>query len=235
MADQAEWLRTFENLVLEKRPIKLLNTYRGLPLDTDVSILRIEEGKITTSVLSYHAVCMALTGQTYLYTNRLPETLKASVIKVDFKKKQAVLNDFTGTGQLIGKRRLARVEPSEALEVQIYDGKQHIGGKIINISSEGMCIVAYFANLYGLKFQNDMKVLIDFKTPGAKKTMRAIGIISYISSTEGLALHRLGFKITPAPEIKPLLDEYISRRQIELMNEMEQKYISMQGKVTGRG
>jgi hypothetical protein len=205
MADQAEWLRTFENLVLEKRPIKLLNTYRGLPLDTDVSILRIEEGKITTSVLSYHAVCMALTGQTYLYTNRLPETLKA------------------------------RVEPSEALEVQIYDGKQHIGGKIINISSEGMCIVAYFANLYGLKFQNDMKVLIDFKTPGAKKTMRAIGIISYISSTEGLALHRLGFKITPAPEIKPLLDEYISRRQIELMNEMEKKYISMQGKVTGRG
>jgi hypothetical protein len=203
MAGQAEWMRTFENLVLEKRPIKLLNTYRGLPLDTDVSILRIEEGKITTSVLSYHAVCMALTGQTYLYTTRLPETLRASVIKVDFKKKQAVLSDFSGTGQLIGKRRLARVEPSDALEVQIYDGKQHIGGKIINISSEGMCVVAYFANLYGLKFHNDMKVLIDFKTPGAKNTMRSVGIITYNTSKEGLAVHRLGFKITTTHEIKP--------------------------------
>jgi hypothetical protein len=235
MAGQPEWMRTFENLVLEKRPIKLFNTYRGLPLDSEVSILGIEQGKITTSILSYHAVCMALTGQTYLYTPHLPETLKASVLKVDFRKKQAVLSDFSSTGQLIGKRRLARVEPNEALEVQIYDGKQHIGGKIINISSEGMCIVAYFANLYGLKLQEDMKVFIDFKTPGAANTMRSVGIITYSSSKEGLAVHRLGIKITPAPEIKPLLDDYISRRQIELMNEMEQKYISMKSKVTRLG
>jgi hypothetical protein len=178
MTGQAEWMRTFESLVLEKMPIKLLNTYRGLPLDTDVTILGIEEGKITTSILSYHAVCMALTGQTYLYSMRLPQTLKANVLKVDFKKKQAVLSDFSATEHVIGKRKLARVEPTDALDVQIYDGKQYIGGKLINISSEGMCIVAYFANLYGLKFHNDMQVLIDFKPPDAVKMMRFMGIIT---------------------------------------------------------
>jgi hypothetical protein len=235
MADQAEWMRTFESLVLENRPIKLLNTYRGLPLDTDVTILGIEEGKITTSILSYHAVCMALTGQTYLYSTRLPQTLKANVIRVDFKKKQAVLSDFSATENVIGKRRLARVEPNEVLEVQIYDGKQRLGGKLINISSEGMCIVAYFANLYGLKFKNDLQVFIDFKPPNIEKTMRSMGIITYMTSREGLAVHRLGLKIIPSPEIKPLLDDYIARRQIELVNEMEQKYLSMQGKVSGRG
>lgn len=235
MSSQAEWMRTFENLVLENKPIKLLNTYRGLPLDTDVTILGIEEGKITTSVLSYHAVCMALAGQTYLYSSRLPQTLKANVIKVDFKKKQAVLCDFSATEHIIGKRRLARVEPSDALEVYIYDGKQRIGGKLINISSEGMCIVAYFANLYGLKFKNDLQVFIDFKPPNIEKTIRSMGIITYLTSKEGLSIHRLGMKIIPSPEIKPLLDDYIARRQIELMDEMEQKYLSMKGKVSERG
>lgn len=234
MTGQVEWMRTFENLILEKRPIKLLNTYRGLPLDTDVTILGIEEGRITTSILSYHAVCMALVGQTYLYSSRLPKTLKANVIQVDFKKKQAVLSDFSETENTIGRRRLARVEPSQALEVQLYDGKQRIGGKLIDISREGMCVVAYFANLYGLKFKDDMQVFIDFKPPDADKILRSMGIIAYMTSKEGLSFHRLGLKINPTSEIKPLLDDYIAHRQIEIMNEMEQKYLTMKGKVSAR-
>lgn len=235
MNGQAEWLRTFEHLLLEKRPIKLLNTYRGLPLDTDATILEIEEGKITTSILSYHAVCMALVGTTYLCSSRLPKTLKANVIRVDFKKKRAVLSDFSVTEHTIGKRRLVRVEPDEAIEVQVYDGKQRIGGRIIDLSGEGMCIVAYFANLYGLSFKNDMDVLIDFKLPNAEKMARAMGIITYANFRQELTVHRLGLKIIPPPEIKPLLDDYIARRQIEIMNEIEKKYLSMKGKVTGRG
>jgi hypothetical protein len=56
-----------------------------------------------------------------------------------------------------------------------------------------------------------------------------------MTSKDGLSVHRLGLKMIPSPEIKPLIDDYIARRQIELMNEIEQKYLSMKGKVTGRG
>ncbi len=232
---EADWMRAFKSLITDKKPVKLYNTYRGLPLNTDADILELAEGSITTSIFGYQAVSMALQGQTHLYSPRLPETLKATVIEVDFKKKKALLSDFSSAGDILGKRKLVRVEPSDGLEVQIYDGKQRIGGKISDISSEGMCIITFFAYIYGLKFQADKKVYIDFKPPYLDRAIRAIGIIAYMTSQEGSYHHRLGLKITPGPEIKPLLDDYIVRRQIELMGEMEQKYISMQGTKSRRG
>jgi hypothetical protein len=235
MVNQSDWMRTFNQLITEKGSVKLYNTYRGLPLITDAAVLEIKEGKVITSIFGYQAVSMALAGRTHLYSPGFHEALRANVIEVDFKKKRAILSDFSRAGESVGKRRLVRVEPSETLEVQIYDGRQKIGGKLTDISTEGMCIITYFAYVYGLKFQYDKKVFIDFKPPYSDSMVRCMGIISNMSGQEGTYLHRLGLRTIPSPYIKPLLDDYINRRQKELMNEMERTYISMRRKKSKRG
>jgi hypothetical protein len=42
-------------------------------------------------------------------------------------------------------------------------------------------------------------------------------------------------KIYPSREVKPLLEDYIKRRQKELLNEIEQNYLSLSRKKFKRG
>jgi hypothetical protein len=235
MIDQDKLMAIFQYLSSEKTVVKLYNTYRGLPLDMDTTILGVEEGEITASLFGYQAVSMALEGQTHLFVPSLPGNLRATVVDVDLKKKRAVLRDFASIKGTVGMRRQVRVEPSETLEVRIYDGRQRIGGRVVDISSEGMCIYTFFANLYGLKFESDKEVFVDFKPPYADMTMRSKGIITRLTSRAGTQLHRLGLKIYPDPEVTHVLDEYIKHRQKELLNELEQSYLTLNRKKTRRG
>ena len=234
MIDQDHLMAIFQYLSAEKRVVKLYNTYRGLPLDTDTAIVGVAEGEITTSVFGYQAVSMALEGQTHLQAPSLPGTLRATVVQVDLKKKRAVLTDFTNIEGSVGNRRLVRVEPSENLEVKIYDGRQHIRGRVADISSEGMCIYTFFANLYGLNFENDKEVFIDFTPPYSNSTVRYKGIITSLINRQEGYLHRLGLKIYTSPEIKSQLEEYINRRQKEIMNELEKRYLTLKKRKKSR-
>lgn len=230
MADQGELMGIFSNLVSTKKPVTMYNTYHGLPFVCDADILALDQGKVTTKVLSYQAVSMAMEGRTYLRSSSLPETILANVVEVDFKKKQAVLSSFSGAGYAVGKRVLARVQPGNSLEAVIYDGRQRIRGTIADISVDGMCIFTFFAFLYGQNFRNNKEVFINFKTPCTETVVRVKGIITNLTGDEGSYLHRMGLKIYPSPEIKPLLEDYIAHRQAELIDELEQTYLSMRGK-----
>jgi hypothetical protein len=235
MIDQDRLMAIFQYLSSENKVVKLYNTYRGLPLDMDTTILKVDQDMIIARLYGYQAVSMALEGKTHLMTPHLPETLRATVVDVDIKKKRAFLRDFTSIEGKIGMRKLVRVEPSETLEVQIYDGRQRIGGKVVDISGGGMCVYTFFAHLYGLKFERDKEVLVDIKPPFADTPVRSKGIITRLISRRGTQLHRLGLKIYPSREVQELLDDYIIHRQRELMNEMEQNYLSLSRKRSRRG
>ncbi len=230
MIDLSQLMAIFQYLSSEHRVVKLYNTYRGLPLDTNTAILGVDQGKITTTVFGYQAVGMALEGETYLNAPNVPGTLRAMVVDVDIKKKRAVLSDFTPVEGSIGKRSMVRVEPNETLDVRLYDGRHHFGGRVVDLSSEGMCIYTFFATLYGLKFEQDKDVFIDFKPPYSKSVVRSKGIITRIINQEGSYQHQLGLKVYTSPEVKLLLDEYIQHRQKELLDEMEQNYLSLRRK-----
>jgi hypothetical protein len=235
MIDQDRLMAIFQYLSSEKKVVKLYNTYRGIPLDMETTILEVEQDTITASLYGYQAVSLALEGQTHLQAPSLPDTLRATVVDVDIKKRRAVLRDFTSLEGKIGMRKLLRVEPSETLEVRIYDGRQRIGGRVLDISGEGMCIYTFFARLYGLKFERDKEVFVDFKPPFTTTAVRSKGIITRLINREGTSVHRLGLKIYPSREVKPLLEDYIKRRQKELLNEIEQNYLSLSRKKFKRG
>jgi hypothetical protein len=235
MIDQDRLMAIFQYLSSEKKVVKLFNTYRGLPMDMDTTILKVDQDSIIAKLYGYQAVSMALEGQTHLIAPTFPTTLRATVVDVDIKKKRALLRDFTSIKGRIGMRKLVRVEPSETLEVEIYDGRQWIGGRVLDISGEGMCIYTFFARLYGLKFNRDREVFVDFKPPYADNAVRSKGIITRMASRQGTQLHRLGIKIYPTPQVQALLENYIKYRQRELMDEMEHNYQLLSRKRFTRG
>jgi hypothetical protein len=227
MADQGELMGLFSNLVSDKQPVRLYNTYRGLSFSHSADILAVDQGKVVSQVHRHQAVSMALEGRTHLHCSTLPEVIRANVIEVDFSRKQATLSEFSKAGDAIGKRTMVRVQPSESLEAEICDGRRRIRGRIADISTNGLCIFTFHAYMYGMFFGIDREVFVDFKPPNAETIVRFTGIIVNINNQEGSYLHRLGLKIFPNPEIEPLIEEYITHQQTLIMHEMEQTYRSM--------
>jgi len=224
MAGQGELMGIFSNLISEQKPMTLYNTYRGLPFSYEADILAVEQGNVVTRVDRHQAVSMALEGRTFLYSGAFPEVIRANVVEVDFRKEQATINEFIGVGDNVGKRTSIRVQPDESLEAEIYDGRRRIRGRIVDISGSGMCIFTFAIDMYGLSFRLGWEVYIDFKPPNTDTMVRFLGVITNINYHNGSYLHRLGLKIFPNPEIRPLLEEYVAKQQKVILDEMELTY-----------
>ncbi len=224
MADQGKLMGIFSHLISEQKPMTLYNTYRGLPFSYDADILAVEQGSLVTRVDRHQAVSMASEGRTHLYNETFPEVIRANVVGVDFKKRQATLHEFVGVGESIGKRSNIRVQPDESLEAEVYDGRRRIRGRIADISDSGMCIFTFAADMYGLSLRIGWEVYIDFMPPNTDTTVRFLGVVTNLNYHDGSYLHRLGLKIYPNPEIKPLLEEYIVKQQRVILEEMDQTY-----------
>lgn len=224
MAGEGELMGIFRNMISEQKPMTLYNTYRGLPFNYVADILAMEQDNVVTRVDRFQGVSMAKEGRTYLSSGTFPEVIRASVLEVDFKKEQATLNEFIRVGGDVGKRTGIRVQPNEALEAEIFDGRRRIRGRIVDISSSGMCIFTFGADMYGLSFRPGWEVYIDFKPPNMETIVRSLGVITNIHYHDESYLHRLGLKTFPNPEIRPFLEEYVDRQQKVILKEMEQTY-----------
>ncbi len=204
MVNQGELMGIFSNLISEQKQMTLYNTYRGLPFSYDADILAVEKRSVVTRVHQHQAVSMALEGSTHIYSSTLPEVIRANVVEVDFRKKQATLNKFIGVGDAVGKRTRVRVQPDESLDAEIYEGRRRIRGRIADISASGMCIFSFAEDIYGLSLRLGWEVNVDFTPPSMDTIVLFPGVITNINNHEGSYLHRVGLKIFPNPEIKPL-------------------------------
>lgn len=211
-----------------QRAVKLLNSYRGLPVSYDAKVITISQGYVAFKVHEYQAVCMALEGKTYIQSELLTEILQARPVAVDVLKKEAILTEFVGVGQSVGKRMAARVQPKEPADVEIYDGERRIPGKLADISTKGVGVFTFATYIYGeMSFEKHSDVYIDVRLPGIGTILRFQGRINSVVHQKGTFLHRLGLKIYPNPKAEPVLQRYLNYRQEEVMRELRAIYDSM--------
>jgi hypothetical protein len=223
-----ELMMKFSMIQDVNRPVKLLNSYRGIPISHDARILTISQGYVAFKVHEYQAVCMTLEGRTFIQHPVLPEILQAAPVSVDVGKKEAILTEFVGVGHSIGKRMSSRVQPKEPIDVEIYDGDHRIPGKLADVSTSGVGVFTFATYIYGdLSFEKNTDVYLDLRLPSDPAVLRFQGKITSITHQKGTFLHRLGLRIFPNPAAEPALQHYLAHRQEEITRELENIYQSM--------
>jgi hypothetical protein len=228
MNSNDEMMEQFSEIAERKQPVMLLNTYRGVPIHYYANILSVSQGYVALSVHEYQAVCMALEGNTRVQSEHLPEVYLANAVAVDVLKKQAVLTEFVGVGNSVGKRLSMRVQSSEPLDVVISDGENRIEGKVADVSISGMGVYTFAAHIYGdLFFDRNKEVTIEFILPDLETPVTYQGVVTNIIRQQGTFLHRLGFRLSPNPESDAMLEEFITKREEETLRELKRIYNSM--------
>ena len=223
-----EMMFLFKQVQDSQQFVTLINTYRGFPITFPATLMAVDQGYVAMSVHEYQAVAIALEGKTYIQSSVLPEVILAIAVGVDVARKRVAVTELKGVGQSVGQRTSIRVQPSDPIDAEIYDGRRRIAGKIADISTQGVGVFTFAAYIYGdLSFEKDKEVFIDFRLPNSEAILRFQGVVTSISAQKATYMHRLGLRIFPSAEVEPLLQEYIDQRKNETMLELKLVYESM--------
>ena len=209
------------------QPVRLINTYRGIPVAYSARAKVVGDGNAVFYVNEYQAVCLALDGKTHLQHPEFPEILRARVVSVDVPSKEVTLTEFAKAGTS-GSRLYTRVQPKEPIEAEIRIRDHAFPGQLADISLNGVGVITIGTYTYGdLDARKGSKVQLFFTLPPTHTLIQLMGQITSVGVSESSKQHRLGCKTFPDDKTDLLLLDYVALRRDELMRELSMVYTAM--------
>ena len=228
MGKEDTLLSQLTSLMNEAQPLKLFNTYRGIPISYDARITDIDQGCVILNVHKYQAVCMFLDSKTYLVGLNLLNNFEAQVISLDVAKRQVVLAVFKKVGKSVDRRTAVRVQPENPIGVELWIGATRSTAKLADISINGLGIVSFGAFIYSSQaIEKNSEIQLEFHLPEVSELMRLKGKAVHAALRDDPRLHRLGIRTSPDAAALVVLQQYVERRETELLREMSFIYDSM--------
>lgn len=219
------WLKVFAD---NNRALRLINTYRGIPVAYSARVKSVGEGNAVLSINEYQAVCMALDGKTHVQHPELPEILRARAILVNVPLKEVTLTEFVKAGTSVGKRLYTRVQPRDPIEAEIKIEEQVVPGQLADISLNGVGVITIGTYAYGdMVARRGSKIWLSFMLPPTHTPVQLMGQITSVVDMENSKQYRLGCKTFPDNNVDLLLLEYVALRRDELMRELSMVYVTM--------
>jgi len=122
--------------------IKLLNTYRGLPISYDAKISLVNETEVHVTSNKMQIACLYHQRETFIQNEKLPFTIRSQVMSLNLAKEDAALSDFEVAENNIGKRMNIRVEPEGILigVIQFKGYPTKVIAPIFDISIYGVSV-----------------------------------------------------------------------------------------------
>ncbi len=210
------------------QPIKLFNTYRGMPISYDARITAIDQGCVILNVHKYQAVCMFLDSRTSLISPNLPDVYDAQVISLDVAKRQAVLAVFKKLFKSLERRAEVRVQPENPIPVELWIGAVRSMGKLSDISISGLGVVSFGTFVYtNQAIEKNAAIQLKFSLPGIGAPLQVNGKAVHAALGDDPRWHRLGMEIALDDSTRAQLQNYVDQREVELLREVSFIYDSM--------
>ena len=221
-------LSLFWPLFLAHKPVQLLNVFHGVPISYEATISMISQTYLGLSVHRYQAVCIALEKYTYLQSEKLPHSIRAHSVAVDIREQEVLLDQLIHPSDNLGNRTNLRVQPKEPIIIEIHKNGYRYIARLADLSLQGMDkFTLGIQGEHEFNLRQNQEVELSLKLPGADSQFCICGVAGRHSFDQQKKLHRLKIQLSPDSSSEPVLADYISQRQAEIMQELELLYKSM--------
>ncbi len=211
------------NCINNKIPLKLLNIYKGLCINTNSSVLKIQEDAYYLHCENLQGYAMQIEGETVIQAPNFPKDIKAEVSIVDIKKAYVILKNLIFMPNSANSRQHTRVQTSIRTPVLVKcANKTSFQGDVLDISVNSIAIK------FGKIIKEDMNnqlVKLGFSLPSEEDengyvTMDIEGKVTYAAnnSENTKIVVMLGALHKPYDEY---LLRYMYSRQKELILEIK--------------
>ncbi|AHJ12923.1 PilZ domain-containing protein [Sulfurospirillum multivorans] len=222
--EQEQIAYLMHNCVNNKIPIKLLNIYKGLCINTISFIQKMAEDSYQMSCENLQGYAMQIEKETVLQAPNFPKDIKAEVSLVDIKRSFVVIRNLSFMPSSANSRQHTRVQTSIRTPVLIkYAQRSSAQGDILDIS------VTSIAMKVGKSFREEemlnQKVRLNFSLPNEEGEngyviMDIEAKVTYISQKDDATKIVVLLGNLPKPYDDYLL-RYMYNRQKELIFEIK--------------
>jgi len=123
-----------------KSPIKLINIYKGLCINTPSVILRTTVDEVDVTFQQLQGTVMNFEKSTVIQSSSFSKDIVADVVYVNAKKKFARLSNFRFAQGSANSRKYSRVTCSQRTPIAVLHDKGTLNGSILDISMNSIAI-----------------------------------------------------------------------------------------------
>ena len=123
-----------------KSPIKLINIYKGLCINTSSVILRTTTDEVDVTFQQLQGTVMNFEKSTVIQSSSFSKDIVADVVYINAKKKFARLNNFRFAQGSANSRKYSRVTCSQRTPITVLHDKGTLNGSILDISMNSIAI-----------------------------------------------------------------------------------------------
>ena len=202
--------------------IELKKSFRGLVLQQEVRVLEVSPDE-AAFLLTDIEMSAALEGNVFLHSQLFPKPVKAQVKSLDIEKCKLVLSGFVYVDTELNKRQHDRVRPKQSTYVRLHWRGKTQRACIDNISANGIGIFAFKMFERGMRIRPGSNVQLKFQLSPDHKDMVLKGTVVYINPMDRYST-TIGIRFFPTARASRLLNEYITPRKQEILEELNQAY-----------
>jgi hypothetical protein len=130
-----------KNFFKHKTPIKLLNIYKGLCINTQSKILKIQEDSYFVSCENLQAYSMKFENKTVIQAPGLPKDIQAYISYINMEKNYVILHQLSFLNFSANNRQHTRVQPRIRMPISLKYLKYTYQGEILDISTQAIAFV----------------------------------------------------------------------------------------------
>ena len=200
----------------------LHNLFNGIPIKEEVVIARFEDGIAQIHVNGPKIHFYSKEDFTFIQHERIPNTIKARIIKVDPIKSLLVLKDLEFLDASPVERGDIRVQPEKRINAMLLFNKiKLLDATLSNISESSVAIQAKLADVEKLIHKDfvDKEMEVEFQLPTDKSFLTKISARAMIFS---IVNETIVLNIQPTVFMKSKIRQYVALRQNGLLVDLKQ-------------
>lgn len=213
-------MQAVKSLALQCIPVAVTSTYKGLFFEEKVAPLKVGPDYIVFKAPKPQ-ICLALRYQVWLHSQVLPESVRATLQTIQSTSGEITLTNFTYTGDYWRDRQEQRIEPANPVQARVNLAKQSFPANLTNLSLHGAGLLVYLGentdrNLIPrspIEVCFTLSEHIDFHIQGTIASCRQMGY----------SVIQMGVHLQPTLNQIAWLENYIAKRKIEILKEMDEK------------
>ncbi|WP_024955827.1 PilZ domain-containing protein [Sulfurospirillum arcachonense] len=221
--DEDEQIKHYlESCVSNKTPLKLLNIYKGLCLNTTSSVIKVQANTYFLRCENLQGYSMKFENKTIIQAPDLQKDIRADVVYVNLEESYVVLDNLVFLDSSANNREHTRVQPRLRTPITIKYKRYSYQGEIIDLSTQAVAIMLNHSLSDELVSE---KVEIQFKLPDSSNEngfayMDVTGEIVHVGEID-ITKSKIVVMVDLEKPYDSYLLKYMYERQKELIFELK--------------
>lgn len=140
MQEDEQIYHYFQSCIANQTPLKLLNIYKGLCINTASKMLKIRENSYFLHCENLQAYSMKFDSKTIIQSPDLPKDVEADIKYINIEKQYAIIENLKYLEFSANNRQHTRVQPNIRMPLTFKYGKYSYQGEVLDISTQAIAI-----------------------------------------------------------------------------------------------